>query len=56
MAEWGSVIPRTARLLIAVLVDVTESFWIGDSCGPHAFDDCSAGLGHLRCPRGSGHQ
>ena len=26
-----------------VIVDITESFWIGDPCGSHAFDDCSAG-------------
>ena len=26
-----------------VVMDVTESFWIGDACGTHAFDDCSAG-------------
>jgi hypothetical protein len=25
------------------IVDVTESFWIGDVCGSHPFDDCSAG-------------
>jgi hypothetical protein len=24
-------------------MDITESFWIGDVCGSHAFDDCSAG-------------
>jgi hypothetical protein len=26
-----------------VIMDVTESFWIGDPCGSHTFDDCSAG-------------
>jgi hypothetical protein len=26
-----------------VIVDITETFWIGDPCGSHAFDDCSAG-------------
>jgi hypothetical protein len=26
-----------------VIMDVTESFWIGDPCGSHALDDCSAG-------------
>jgi hypothetical protein len=26
-----------------VIMDITESFWIGDPCGTHAFDDCSAG-------------
>jgi hypothetical protein len=26
-----------------VIIDVTESFWIGDVCGSHVFDDCSAG-------------
>jgi hypothetical protein len=25
-----------------VVMDITESFWIGDVCGTHAFDDCSA--------------
>jgi hypothetical protein len=26
-----------------MIVDVAENFWIGDVCGSHAFDDCSAG-------------
>jgi hypothetical protein len=26
-----------------VIMDVTESFWIGDACGSHIFDDCSGG-------------
>ncbi len=26
-----------------VIMDITESFWIGDACGAHAWDDCRAG-------------
>jgi hypothetical protein len=41
----GSISPCTANASAPdrVIVDITETFWIGDVCGSHAFDDCSAG-------------